>query len=141
VTKAELDQLLVEIADAASRFLASPFPYADCRKVLKMTNVAFPGLIPDLDLYFGDVFAHAAGLRRILRWSHERLAESERRFAIPFFEKHPEYLLLRGLITDDLAPALNQRLEGAEQMRLMLLRLFGELRARPLSASSASGAR
>lgn len=125
------DPKAAEITALYSEIASEAFPYEDCRRLLSnVTESAVEHLIPDLDLYLSNVASHAIGIDRVLKWAPDRAAESLTKLSRSFFEMHPQYELLHGLITPEATPLLHRYLRVTEELRHRLLDVLREIAAR-----------
>jgi hypothetical protein len=105
--------------------LRHPFPYADCRSLLQLSDHgAFAMLIPDLDLFCSTVYGWASSARQLLDGSRERAGRARRDLAASFFEKHATYVPLREQVREATTPELHRRLQHCERLREQLLELL-----------------
>jgi predicted patatin/cPLA2 family phospholipase len=105
-----------------------PFPYEDCRKILREAgNALYDDLIPDLSAYFYEIYSHSAGAKNLIGWSSVELTRSQKIFRKSFFARQPKYASIESMINQDNTPTLVQRMGLYEQMRLSLTKLITSL--------------
>lgn len=122
-------EALVELRRVFKEDLSTPFPYDDCRRVYARAGKIADGLIPDLDLYFGDVAGYCSWGKRLQRLSQAELLAARATLARSFFEKHPEYLPLAVLINETDTPVLFADLKLHDELRGRLLAIIATLLA------------
>ena len=119
--------LAVELERAYKERLLHPFPYADVRKLAQGQELQFEGLIPDLDMHFYGIASPCGAARKLLKLPRETLLEVRQRLERSFFERHPEYEVLRERITAANTRYLYQEMIDHEEVRAKLLELLSEL--------------
>ncbi len=124
----EIFETLAWLVEADDR----PFPYADIPHIYKtvtsrkiQTRRAIKkGFGPDLSTYLYSIYSPARWCDVLLGWpidKRQNLAES---LAQDFFERWPEYLLVRRWITEANTPDLYRTFVIYEEMRLNVLALL-----------------
>ncbi len=134
------EQMMAEAAELRRIFredLHKPFPYTDCRRVMAQAGEFDEGLIPDLDLYFGDVAGYCSHGKQFLRLSKEDLLAARKILTSSFFEMHPEYLPLTAFINEADTPTLLADLKLHDELRGRLLAIIATLLAETEAADSA----
>ena len=121
----DLAQELEQLSGLNALGGSSPFPYEGCRKLVRSTGHHYEYLIPFLDLYFGDIAGYARSTKRFWRWDNDEMKQAQETIKLSFFERHPDYLELEVMITSDDTPDLYTYMVVHEQMRTLLLKLFG----------------
>lgn len=124
MNKESLEVTTTAIWDQYQQGFRGPFPYADCRKLLRQDAELYESLIPDLDLYFSDIAGYCSDVKRISQWSDERLGEAEKTIRRSFFERHQQYEPLKLEITESNTPDLHKRLALCERLRIKFLELL-----------------
>jgi len=104
-----------------------PFPYQDCRHVADLVTTPVEDFIPCLDVYFGDIAGLSSSASRLPHLSREKLLEMEGYVSKSFFERYPDLEPYRPYINSENAPKLHRRMEVAEELRSLLLRLFKQI--------------
>jgi hypothetical protein len=120
------DRSAIEI-ERLFRSISHPFPYDECRYLIKQRPEAGGALIPDLDLYFSTIAGYASSATSLARWSANRLAQARADLASSFFEQRPQYSELLAYVDTVATPSLFARLEAYEAIRVGLLELLREL--------------
>lgn len=103
-----------------------PFPYKGIRKLLRLYPKAFKDLIPDLDWYESTVAGYSSRADTFQSWPLSDAEQAVLLLSKSFYEKHPEYLQLRELLTE--VPSvgdLSHDIEVHEKMRQSLLKVLG----------------
>ena len=119
-----IERMAAGVSDQYEEGFRGQFPYTDCRKLLSIDTKLYEGLIPDLDLYFSDIAGYCSNVKRISKWSDERLREARKTLGRSFFEKHKRYEPLKLKITKANTPQLYERLTLSDQLRIKLLELL-----------------
>ena len=101
-----------------------PFPYDDCRWLRREFQEITDDLIPDLDMWFFNIFGYASHGKRLIDLSEEDVLRARGLLSLSFFDKHPEHAWLKMHITTSLTPELHERLDLAERSRTALLHLL-----------------
>jgi len=127
----QTDNDLVEQVQLLAQQSDAPFPYEDCRKVLREASEALPGqakryqdLIPDLDSYFYIIDSYAGGVEQALTRPDDELIRASGLFKNSFFQAHPKYKSLEWMINQINTPKLYQEMALRNQLRQILLELF-----------------
>lgn len=105
-----------------------PFPYEDCRKILKQNRKEFEDLIPSLDVYFSDVAGFCSSGKRIERWTEEQIAAVESKLGDSFFERFPTFTELKSEINEKQTPRLHSQLLIFDLMRLTFVDILSEIK-------------
>jgi hypothetical protein len=100
------------------------FPYKDCIWLANHLHLPSEELIPDLDLYFGDIAGYSSSASRLLSRSYAELQTAEKILAKDFFQRFPELEVVRHHIGSEHTPDLFLRMDIAEGLRLALLQLL-----------------
>lgn len=100
-----------------------PFPYEDCRYLLRTNPGEYEQLIPDLSSHFMTIAGYASNASQIEEWTEERIRLAREHLSNPFFENHPEYELLQRQISPEDTPHLADRLGLYEDLRQKILDL------------------
>ena len=77
-----------------------PFPYEDCRKILKQLNYQNHDLIPCLDVYFSDVAGFCSSGKRVENWSTEKITDAKIKLNKSFFDRFPKLSELKAKINE-----------------------------------------
>lgn len=117
-----------------SEKLWGPFPYEDCRVVMKQVAASleprdskrYGDLIPDLDAYFYLVSSHSRGIMEFAEWSASEMIVSRELLKKSFFQTHRRYLDIQWMINELNSPALFMRLTASNELRTMLLKLISD---------------
>jgi len=129
-TKANsIEQLVDDIVQIYAEKDYHPFPREDCKKIMGEHYEKNVNLIPHLDLYFSDIAGYCSWGRKILKWSNNQVREAENRLKKTFFEKYPQYKMVKHLITEANTPDLYRVMRIYETMRKLLLRVLSQLQA------------
>jgi hypothetical protein len=123
----EPEHLAIDLRRSFEDDMMRPFPYADCRKLVREAGKGCEGLVQDLDSYFAEIAGYCSSGRRILKWPRAKLLEVSNRLQGSFFEKHPEYKRLEPMITQHEVPELWASLNLFECNRARLLQLLSHL--------------
>ena len=118
--------------------IVSPFPYDDVRHIertltsrKKITRRAIAkGFIPDLSWYLSNIAGCSSWGKESLKWDNEKRILFTQLMSQDFFEKHPEYFLVRRWITEVNTPRLYLTLVLYDELRtnvLALIRLLDQL--------------
>ncbi len=105
--KTEKTALLNELANEIAqlyREYTHPFPYEGCRAVITKFGQAFEDLIPDLDLFFYDVWSYTGSTEWLMNLTPEEAKMMQRKLKFSFFEEHPQYKVAESFITADNNP-------------------------------------
>src|SRR5260370_3994239 len=113
-----------KIAEIYTEGSCGPFPYEDCRWLRREFQGNLDGLIPDLDMWFFDIFGYASRGKRLMKLSDEEALRARAIMSLSFYEKHPEYAWLERHIVASDTPDLFEEMNLAERSRTMLLNLF-----------------
>ena len=109
-----------------------PFPYKDIwhidktvtsRKIATRRAIR-KGFIPDLDIYLSDIAGCCSWGKKALVWDAETRELFSQLMSKQFFEKHPEYVLVRRWITQENTPHLYGTLVYYNEMRVNVLALI-----------------
>jgi hypothetical protein len=105
-----------------------PFPYKDCFLVSDRCGVARGELIPELDLFFGDIAGYASSATTLdQRPSQELLKARSWLSRGDFFERYPRLAVCRDSIAAEEMPDLWRHMKVAEELRTSLLHLLSEM--------------
>ena len=104
-----------------------PFPYKDCRWLANELQKPNEGLIPDLDLFFGDIAGYSSRATRLGRRSCEELTRAQEILSKDLYQRFPNLEVYRCIIDSEHTPELHRRMEVAEKLRLALLQLMPEI--------------
>ena len=130
-------EAVVELRRVFKEDLSTPFPYGDCRRVYAGAGKIADGLIPDLDLYFGDVAGYCSLGKKLLRLSANDLLKARATLIRSFFEKHSQYLPLTAFINETDTPTLYADLKLHDELRARLLIIISSLLAETAEAEAA----
>jgi hypothetical protein len=101
------------------------FPYDDCRKLIQEEDsYATEGLIPDLDIYFFDIFGYYSCCRKFRGYTENELRQVRIHLEKSFFNIFPEHKSLETKITESNTPDLYKKFMLNEEMRQNLLELI-----------------
>lgn len=117
-----------------SKKLGGPFPYEDCRVVMKQIGYSletreskrYGDLIPDLDAYFYLVSSHSRGIMEFAEWAASEMIVSRELLKKSFFQTHRRYLDIQWMINEINSPVLFMRLTASNELRNMLLKLISD---------------
>lgn len=123
------DKLADELRRAYEDALRGPFPYAECRALVRSMEGSYEGFVPDLDMYFYGIASACNGARKLLNAAPGELHTLQQRLSRSFFEQHPEYCALESRLTKVDSPRLYQELALHEDLRGKLLELLDLLRS------------
>ena len=84
-------------------------------------------MIPALDWYFGTVAGYGSSASRLSERSREELRVAARLLSKDFFQHFPELAAYGSAIDREHTPRLYERMNTAEEMRIGLLELLGEI--------------
>jgi hypothetical protein len=116
----------------------SPFPYEGCRWLRReFADTNLENLIPDLDLWLGDVSGFASRGKQLVRLNTEQVSAALGMMSLGFFDKHAEYAWLSRHIDEPEAADLLDCLTLAERMRVELVGLFDFMLQNALSIDDA----
>lgn len=128
---AKSENNFVEQVQLLLQQFSGPFPYEDCRRILRDASEALPGqgkqyqdLIPDLDSYFYVVDSYAGGVLQVLERPSIELVRAQGFLKNSFFQMHPKYKSLEWMINQINTPKLYQKVALSNQLRHILLELF-----------------
>lgn len=102
----QIDNLLQQLAEIHEQD-CGPFPYRDCRYAISMAG-GDASLIPDLDLYRGELAGYRSWGRRTLRWSDRAIEGVLKYISRPFFVRHPAHARLESILRSDACPDSNR---------------------------------
>ncbi len=123
------NQLAAEVSELFTKGMVGPFPYSDCRRLLREDPDKYEYLIPTLDLFFSTVAGYASWGLKSLQWGSEQIDKATKDLKASFFEQYPLYEPLLPLVTFSNTPHLYSDLrahEGVRQKLLELLELLNE---------------
>jgi hypothetical protein len=117
-----------------SEKLWGPFPYQDCRVVMKQIAASlepreskrYGDLIPDLDAYFYLVSSHSRGVMEFAEWTATEMVASRELLKKSFFQTHRRYYDIQWMINEINSPVLFMRLTASNELRSMLLKLISD---------------
>ncbi len=124
--------MLIETLDRLYEEIIHPFPYADIRHIYKTVTsrkirtrrAIEKGFIPDLDYYWLNIVGCSSWGKKALRWDAQKRQEFTGLLDRAFFDRHPEYLLVRRWITESNTPHLYHRFMLHKEMRVSVLVLI-----------------
>ena len=85
----KVNQLVAEVEDRFNKGIHGPFPYDDCRTLLRVNPQKYEDLIPALDLFFSTVAGYGSWGSKLLQWSPGQIHKATENLADNFFEKNP----------------------------------------------------
>jgi len=117
-----------------SEKLGGPFPYEDCRVVMRQIGASleprdskkYGDLIPDLDGYFYLVSSHSQGIMQFAEWAAAEMIVSRELLKKSFFQTHRRYQDIQWMINEINSPMLFMRLTASNELRVMLLKLISD---------------
>ena len=104
-----------------------PFPYKDCRWLANELQKPIEDLIPELDLYFGDIAGYGSRATRLGRRSCEELKRAQEILSKDLYQRFPDLEAYRCLVNSEHTPELHSLMEVAEKLRLALLQFVPEI--------------
>ena len=111
------DALAERIKRAAQEASTHAFPAYECEALARKSGVDYQRLVSDLDTYFYDVWSPANGVKKLARkpsfWRDDLRAYLQK----PFFERHPQYALVKTLLNPEDTPELCRRFALADRLR------------------------
>lgn len=128
-------ETLIETLDGLYGDILYPFPYVDIWHIYKTVTsrkirtrrAIDKGFIPDLDYYWSSIAGCSSWGKKALKWDFEKRQDFARLLNENFFDRHPEYQLVRHWITEVNTPHLYRRFVLHEEMRVNVLALIGIL--------------
>ncbi|MCY7374458.1 MAG: hypothetical protein LH472_00595 [Pyrinomonadaceae bacterium] len=126
--KSEIEEKLKILQELYKSDFLHPFPYDDCRKVLKQNDNQFEDLIPCLDVYLSDVAGFCSWGKRIADWSNEQVADAAIKLGKSFFDRFNKFSELKPQINDVETPTLYNQLLIFDLMRLTLTDILSEIK-------------
>jgi hypothetical protein len=124
----KIDELLRQL-DASCRSDVGPFPYAGCRRLLAAGGGRDDGLIPDLDMYLGEIAGYRSWGKKILQWPDEKIQTVERRLQQSFLDRFTVYAELEPVLSSLDVPDVRDALFKADRTRAALQELLSAIRA------------
>ena len=118
------NQLAAEVSELFNKTIRGPFPYDDCRALLREAPNKYKDLIPALDLFFSTVAGYGSWGPKLLQWSPGQRQKATEDLAVSFFEKYPLYEPLLPLVTFSITPRLYSAFKAHESLRQSLLELL-----------------
>lgn len=125
-------ETILETLDCLQSEDVHPFPYADIRHIyktvtsrkIKTRRAIDKGFIPDLDYYQSSIAGCSSWGKKALKWDADKRQEFTGLLGGEFFDRHPEYLLVRRWITEANTPDLYRNFVLYEEMRVNVLALI-----------------
>lgn len=124
MNKDKADQLVAEVSELFNKGIPGPFPYDDCRTLLRVNPKKYEDLIPALDLFFSTVAGYGSWGSKVLQWNPGQIQKATEDLTNNFFEKHPLYEPLLPLVTSSDTPHLYSALKAHESLRQNLIELL-----------------
>ncbi|SRR6266567_8095597 len=113
-----------EIIDLYWEVLHRPFPYEDCRTLMRSDRGRFNSLVPALDLYMSFIAGYSLSAANLGEGGGQELSLAIAKLQRSFFDNYPEYLPLVPSITEETTPALNLQLKTCDEIRWSLIELM-----------------
>ncbi len=108
-----------------------PFPYKDCSLISHLCGVETAELIPELDLFFGDIAGWSSSATRLDQGPIQELLKAQSWLSKGgFFERRPHLAVCRDAITPEETPDLFRPMHVAEELRISLMLLLNEMNLR-----------
>ena len=128
-------ETLTETLDKLYEDILHPFPYADIRHIyktvtsrkIKTRRAIDKGFSADLNTYGMEISAVPSWGTKIFQWSGADRIRRAYWLGKPFFERWPQYILVRRWITEANTPDLHHDFVLHEEMRVNALALIGLL--------------
>src|SRR5688572_25517783 len=113
----EAERIAEKIKQMSDEECRGPFPYDDCRWLRNEFHDISDDLIPDLDMWFFDIYGYASHGKRLIKLSEEEVLRARGLLCLSFFDKHPEHAWLKMHITQSATPDLYEDMDLADRLR------------------------
>ena len=122
--------MIEKIKSAAQEASSLAFSTHECETLARKSGADYQQFVSDLDTYFYDVWSPANGVKKLARkpdvWRDDLRAYLQK----PFFERYPQYDLVKAVINQDDTPELCRRFALADRMREDLIMFLSGLQSR-----------
>lgn len=119
---------LIRQLEAYRKKTVRPFPYSDCRKLIDSLPLQekkrFEDFTANLNTFDMAVSGPISWGKRISDWPQERVKRVYNYLQKPFFQRFPQYKVVKRLITRTNAPDLFADIRIHNEVRKILLKLL-----------------